>query len=202
MDLQCDVCKIKRAQYRCGQCLFALYCSDACQDIDLIEKHHLNKCVKKKSRNVLVSILRVIDGDTVKVRTIYGNELTVRLRWIDAPEKNQDHGPEATKALSEMLAPFPLVSLLYNPKAKKTYGRTVGSLYIPRPGDEGPGLDVQLEMVIKGHAWAYPAYNPPHSYINAQEIAKTQGFGLWAPTSQPIAPWDWRRSKGKSGYGK
>jgi len=45
------------------------------------------------------TLVRVIDGDTLVAIGADQLELTVRLRGIDAPERNQPHGLQATNAL-------------------------------------------------------------------------------------------------------
>ena len=45
-------------------------------------------------------VVRIIDGDTIHVRDITGEAHCIRLAMIDAPEREQPFGTEATKKLS------------------------------------------------------------------------------------------------------
>ena len=48
-------------------------------------------------------VVRIIDGDTIHVRDTTGEAHRIRLAMIDAPEREQPFGTEATKKLSELL---------------------------------------------------------------------------------------------------
>jgi micrococcal nuclease len=72
----------------------------------------------------------------------------------------------------------------------RTYGREVCLI-------EYEGLDVNLEMVRRGYAWAYREYlKSPYAseYIGAEKQARAKRLGLWqAPNPEP--PWEFRRKK-------
>ena len=55
-------------------------------------------------------VTRVFDGDTVLVVVASGDSVTVRLNGVDAPEICQPHGPEARRALEEMVLNQPVVA--------------------------------------------------------------------------------------------
>jgi endonuclease YncB( thermonuclease family) len=58
-------------------------------------------------------------------------------------------------------------------------------------------MDVNLEMVKRGYAWAYVHYlRRPHAsqYIEAERDARAKHLGLWQQ-SNPQPPWEYRRMK-------
>jgi endonuclease YncB( thermonuclease family) len=67
------------------------------------------------------------------------------------------------------------------------------------------GQDINLEQVRRGMAWHYKAYEREQApvdrqaYAAAENAAKASRTGLWANPS-PVAPWDFRRSKGSTPF--
>ena len=55
------------------------------------------------SEQFVAKVNRVIDGGTVVVATDEGKSVRIRMSDIDAPEKDQPWGPEATQALSVLI---------------------------------------------------------------------------------------------------
>ena len=92
-----------------------------------------------------VSISRIIDGDTVEV--FRGSEkVKIRLYGIDAPERAQDYGNSATRALQEALKPFDEIDVVIRDKDR--YGRIVGEIF-------AGGSNINLIMLLEGHCWHY-----------------------------------------------
>ena len=132
------------------------------------------------------TVLRVSDGDTIVVRTDGFEDIKVRLYGIDAPERDQEGGAEATEALRVILGQAVTITEM----AVDRYGRTVALV-------EHEGRVVNLDLVAQGLAWYYGQYckaQPICGEIKAAEAqARTAARRLWA--GAPMAPWDWRRSK-------
>ena len=130
-------------------------------------------------------VMRVKDGDTVVVSPAEGGEFFVcRLYGIDAPESKQAYGEESTKALKQLILGQ---QVQVRTKGRDQYGRKICFI---RKGD----LDVNVEMVRQGHAWAFRkyltgAYTP--TYIAAEDEAKEKRRGLWQQAN-PTPPWDYR----------
>jgi endonuclease YncB( thermonuclease family) len=119
------------------------------------------------------------------VKVQFGDTLvTVRLAEIDAPEKRQAYGQEATEQLAVLVA-GQWVRVVYS--TKDMYGRVVGRLFCG-------SLDVNAIMVISGYAWVYRQYSKDHGLVELEEAAQTSKSGLWKDSS-PVPPWEWRRSK-------
>jgi endonuclease YncB( thermonuclease family) len=123
---------------------------------------------------------RVTDGDTI----VLVDGTRVRLHGIDAPERDQPFGSQATAALGYMVG-----STVYVLKVDTDrYGRMVGQLY-----HADKGYDVNASMVCAGFAWWYKRYAKDSGLLNACESeARDESKGLWSD-SEPVPPWEWRR---------
>lgn len=74
-------------------------------------------------------VKRVIDGDTFEVARKIGYTRRVRLANVNAPEKYQSGGLEATNRLRSMISGR-VVSIV--PKARDKYGRVVADVRVNR----------------------------------------------------------------------
>ncbi len=120
-------------------------------------------------------VLEVVDGDTVRIPGY-----TVRLYGVDAPEKDQPFGPQATMCLAALV--WGRIVEVY-PRDEDRYGRLVAVLKV---GDR----EVNETLVARGCAWAYPKTG--REYRDEERRAREQGLGLWSQPD-PIPPWEWRR---------
>lgn len=128
------------------------------------------------------TVTRVVDGDTVRVRTASGRR-NLRLAQIDAPERAQPHGPEATRALARMVAGR---SVRVEVVTTDRYGREVVELY-------ADGTHVNRALVRQGHAWVYHRYAVDDTLADLEAAARSERAGLWAlPEADRIPPWSWR----------
>lgn len=128
---------------------------------------------------------RVIDGDTISIRTAQGLE-RVRINQIDAPERSQPFGPESTACLTSILGTG---TLQVCSDGKDRYGRTIASV-------SAQAADVGAAMVSQGCAWAYTKYLEAGSALpGLQNAAQSAGRGLWA-TGAVQAPWEYRAGVG------
>jgi micrococcal nuclease len=124
--------------------------------------------------------LVIIDGDTII--DYRESELKIRLIDIDAPEKDQPYGSEATKQLSQLLKNK---TIQYNHITKDKYGRQLSKLVIDNK-------DINAEMIKGGHAWVWK-YSKNEDYRKLMQTAKTIAFGLWQ-NPNAIDPSDWRKA--------
>jgi len=92
-------------------------------------------------------VLRVVDGDTFKV-TYDGEETSVRIFGINAPERRDPAGPVATAALAKLIDGRTVRLEFPGPRKRDNFGRLLCKVYV---GD----LDVGAEMIRQGHATAY-----------------------------------------------
>lgn len=128
-------------------------------------------------------IIKVTDGDTVKVRLARGGKRDVRLVGIDTPEVfggTECWGPEASKYLKKKLPKGTKVKLISDPSQdlKDRYGRLLR--YVIKKSN---GRDMNRGQISKGNAKVYVYNNKPFNrvkgYKKAQAKAKRQDRGLW-----------------------
>lgn len=134
-------------------------------------------------------VTRVSDGDTVWVRPDDAPKrkpVKVRLVGIDAPERCQAWGAEATAALSARV----LHQRVEVPtRGVDTHGRLLGGLRL------ADGSDVAAWMVAQGHAWSSRFQRHPGPYAREQREARRRGAGLFAQVA-PVEPWVFRKTHG------
>lgn len=147
-----------------------------------------------QAKTMEARVVHVADGDTITVLSYATNEkVRIRLKGVDAPEKDQTHGQEAKRALSWLLDDADVV-IDYDEKDK--YGRIVGQI-------AAGNVDAGLFMLEGGHVWVYRSYinklsrDWQRAYLAAEQQARKNHKGLWADAN-PTPPWDYRKaSKGK-----
>ena len=137
-----------------------------------------------------VHVVRVIDGDSVKVRLPDGDEYSVRMYGIDAPEKDQRGGPQSKAHLQHLVRSRRKWRL----RVIRTdrYRRLVGVLY---PEGQPIRHSANHVMVETGHAYWYREYGGSElGFDQSERRAKRTEAGVW---SQPdaVRPWDHRRAK-------
>ncbi len=113
----------------------------------------------------------------------------VRLKGIDAPERNQlcenatgnlyPCGQAATRVLRQHIGDGKVVCAI-DPRRDR-YGRALGVCSVH-------GEDLNAWLVSQGHALAYRRYSL--RYVEQEEAARAAGRGVWAGAF--VAPWDWR----------
>lgn len=118
-------------------------------------------------------VTRVIDGDTVWLRTAERSRIKARLLGLDAPEQCQAHGRESTQALREAVL-HRAVKVTF--VSRDTYGRDLVRLALD-------GQDVGAAMVAQGHAWSYRWKGDPGPYAAQEQQARQARRGLFADPS-------------------
>lgn len=134
-------------------------------------------------------VTHVSDGDTVWVRPDDAPQrrpLKLRLVGIDAPERCQPWGAQATAALSARV----LQRRVEVPtRGVDSHGRLLGGLFL------ADGSDVAAWMVANGHAWSARWQRRPGPYAAQERQARERRAGLFADAAA-IEPWVFRRSHG------
>lgn len=131
------------------------------------------------------TVTQVTDGDTIKVQLSSG-PITVRFDSIDAPERDQPWGNEASEALAGLLDGEEVALEIVT---QDRYERLVAVVYL---GDE----NINKWLVQQGHAWAYRQYLKDTDFCDWEGSARSSRRGLWAlPGNERHAPWEWRSVK-------
>jgi micrococcal nuclease len=131
---------------------------------------------------VLITVLKVIDGDTVDI-DIKGNTERVRLIGVNTPETKHPtkpiecFGPEASAYLTQLLPKGTHVRIERDIEARDRYGRML--LYLYRESDN---LFINLDLV--SHGYGTPMSIEPNTFhrndfVHAAALAETTNVGLW-----------------------
>ena len=132
------------------------------------------------------AVIRVVDGDGVRLRCTSGGEVNVRLYCIDAPETDQEPwGSMATAHLTQLVGSS--VELAHRDQDR--YGRIIGQIFSLE------GADINLRMVRDGMAVVYPQYCRDPDYYAAEREAREQSSGVWAEPGYHQRPWEWRNRR-------
>jgi endonuclease YncB( thermonuclease family) len=137
------------------------------------------------------TVVAIADGDTLTLLDSQRQQHRIRLDGIDAPERAQPYGQRARQSLADLAQGR---SVLADCPKTDRYGRAVCRVTVD-------GVDVGLEQVRRGLAWHYVRYAGEQGpatraeYANAEKLARGARSGLWS-YSDPIAPWNYRRSRG------
>lgn len=124
--------------------------------------------------------LKVQDGDTIIFREAGAvDSIKIRLWGIDAPEKGQAFGAEATRKLARLIE-HKSVLLRFHEEAKESaegrdgYSRDLATIF-------RKGRNINLEMVQLGLAWHYSYYAAAETELaEAERAAREARLGLWA----------------------
>ncbi len=139
-------------------------------------------------------VIKVYDGDTIKVRGKNNLVFVVRFAGIDAPEtrkKDQPGQPYGKKA-KDMVN-----YLIYGKEIfLKTYG-TGGYNRVLAEIFTEDGMNINLELVRNGLAEVYRGRTPYgfniSPYLKAQAAAKRESRGIWSLGAKYESPRQWRR---------
>ena len=130
----------------------------------------------------MARVVRVTDGDTLKVRLPGGTEEYVRLIGIDTPEvhgRRECGGSHASRAMNRLTPVGSRVMLVSDPTQadRDRYDRLLR--YVQRRGK-----DVGRAQVLSGHAQVYVYRNDPFtrtsSYERAEKRAQSARRGSWS----------------------
>jgi endonuclease YncB( thermonuclease family) len=141
----------------------------------------------------------VVDGDTYDVLA-GGIVHRVRLLGVDAPERDQPFGRQATDSVARLLRPAQLV--LLTRYGVDLYGRVLGTVRLPVSGKQALALDSLL--VVRGWAWAWDPKQRVAGRAAQQTEALDRRRGLWKCGAVGVlTPQQWRQFnyKNKRRYG-
>lgn len=145
-----------------------------------------------ESKPLIVTLIKVDDGDSFAAYDVSGQRYRIRLAGIDAPERAQPHGQISGRNLDRLLANK---SIVVFKRKKDQYKRWIAKVVVD-------GVDVGLRQVKAGNAWHYKrfAHEQPtrerNTFSDAEDTARKARIGLWQETN-PLAPWQWRRNNRK-----
>ncbi len=131
---------------------------------------------------VLITILKVVDGDTVDI-DINGHTERVRLIGVNTPETKHPtkpiecFGPEASAYMTQLLPKGTTVRIERDVEARDRYGRMLLYLYL---GSDD--LFINLELVARGYGTPMsiePNTFHRNDFVRAAAQAQAANVGLW-----------------------
>lgn len=136
-------------------------------------------------REVWGKVVKIKDGDTFVLLLADKSEVTVRLAYIDCPEKGQSYYQKAKDYTSTMIFGSNIKCLLLK---KEKYQRFLGVAYLPD--------DSQLNEILvrQGWAWDYKAYSAHTRMQLLEQKAREERLGLWQDAA-PQPPWEFRKKR-------
>ena len=142
---------------------------------------------------LIVTVTRVLDGDTFIASGPDNQTITVRIASIDAPEKSQPGGDESRQSLRELILKK---TVLLSATKTDVFKRTVANVHI-----EDGNVDVSEAQIRAGMAWVFERYIKEQAtdkreiYRNAQQLARAERLGIWKDIDNalPVPPWQFRR---------
>jgi len=152
---------------------------------------------KEPFRTMVADVIKVSAGDKIKVIDYLGNELTIRLYGIDAPEHEkvgrksgrfkpgQPFGAEARQVLQEKVLHKRVV---LDAMDLDRHDRMACVVWLGN-------RNINQEMVAEGYAWAYRSnLDSPYAeiFIPFEEQARAMRLGLWQQDN-PEPPWNYRK---------
>lgn len=134
------------------------------------------------------NVVGVLDGDTLVLLDKNLEQHRIRLANVDAPEishgagkPGQPFGQDSKRSLSDLAYRQHAVA---DCPDQDRYGRQICDVKVD-------GKSVNAEQVSRGLAWVYRQYSKDPSLIKREDIARSEGNGLWAE-KDPTPPWKWR----------
>ena len=148
------------------------------------ESDEQNEAVQEnKGKTFVAKVVKVIDGDTVKIELSNGNEETVRLLLIDTPETVhptkdiQPFGPEASQFSKNLMPANSEVEVELGIGERDKYGRLLAYFYVD-------GKMVNKLLLEKGLARVAYVYAPNTKYLDEleaiQKKAQQKEIGIWS----------------------
>ncbi len=138
---------------------------------------------ERKGKTFTAQVVKVIDGDTVKIELPNGNEETVRLLLIDTPETVhptkdvQPFGPEASQFAKNLMPANSEVEVELGIGERDKYGRLLAYFYVD-------GKMVNKLLLEKGLARVAYVYAPNTKYLDeleaTQKKAQQKEVGIWS----------------------
>ena len=127
------------------------------------------------------NVVRIIDGDTLRVRLRSGATVSVRLLGINTPERGRCGTGEATDNLRNLAPVGSTVNLVSDPSqaVRDRYGRLLR--YVAK---QGGYRDLSFRQMHEGYSKPYVFSGDPvarhHEYVRASSAADRADRGLWA----------------------
>lgn len=164
----------------------------------LLRKSNRKRVFTNKNQDVSsdklieAKVVEVTDGDGVIVSNS-GKFIEIRLFAIDCPEYDQEWGDIAKYGLIKLIGGKTVYLEMHG---LDIHQRTLATIYVE---SKSKLINVNEQMVARGHAWVYRKYYGTLSWTRKNRLdwfverARERKIGLWKHKN-PIPPWEWRKS--------
>lgn len=132
--------------------------------------------------SIRAMVVAVTDGDTIRVTDGNNHITTVRLYGIDAPELRQRDGAASGRYLASRIGGEPV---FIDAMSTDRYGRTVAMVY------DRHQENMNEAMIQTGMAWVFRSYTNNQYWLELEQIAKQNRWGIWRRDTV-IEPWVFR----------
>lgn len=137
-------------------------------------------------------VLHITDGDTITVRSLNANKpFKIHLKAIDCPERDQTPYGTQAQQLTQALVLGRIVTI----QVYYQNGQWLHDVIF----EESRSLNQAL--LKAGLAWWNVKNSDDEQLATLELMAKSMKRGLWQDTN-PISPWDFRKTKGEGSRGK
>lgn len=130
-------------------------------------------------------VIHVKDGDTFVLLLKNNSQITIRLAYIDCPEKGQDYYQKAKDFTKQMIAGSTITCQILK---KEKYQRYLAVAFLP------DSSQLNELLVRNGLAWDYAQYSKNTRMAYLQKLAQKQKLGIWQ-LPNPTPPWVYRKIK-------
>ena len=125
--------------------------------------------------------IAVLDGDTFEFRDTAHTIQRVRLNQIDAPEKHQAFNQASKHSLTELVQGK---AVRVEISGTGPQGGWIGTVWLS-------DVDINLEQVKRGMAWASTQPTTDPRYFDAEKDARMARRGIWSQDGA-VPPWEYR----------
>lgn len=140
--------------------------------------------VKAEEKILNGQVVRVLDGNSLEIKTSDDVVTKIILLGVDCPEAGQPYYDEAMRCLEKMLMNKDVTVEL---KGKDRKGNFIGVVTTTK------NLDPRIALLQSGLAWTSES-NPIPNLEQHKQGAQEKKKGLWKE-SEPTAPWIYRRQQ-------
>lgn len=163
--------------------------------------------------DIFWEVYHITDGDTIKVEATDKHDYTLRILWLDTPEKYPTRfwyaecfWEEASTYAQKLLqwisnSGANVYAELYE---EDKYDRVLADVYLQDMPYESGTLFAE-KMIRDGYGWVYRTWIKTKNYkklLVAEQYAKRKKLGLWNKNTcnwkRIPATWSWKNSDGKN----
>jgi len=145
-------------------------------------------CQTANAASLNGKVIEVNDGDEITIFNL-NRPVRIKLVGIDAPEKDQEFGPNAKQHLRDLVLDK-VVTVEYS--GIGNHSSLIGRVLLN-------DIDISAQMVRDGAAW----FDPNHSrltdlqreiYSECEQAARREKRGIWQ-SENAVAPWDFVKAE-------